>query len=217
MLKRQQVYLLCLFLLLLNGFSSCSNRAEEVKELTPIRYIGSYNRDFNDINDLHLQAAHAIGILPIENRKEAEQMKKKLKEIKSTDNYEIDELTHSIPFVVPEAKVLIDKIADNFADSLKSHNAPHYKLIVTSVTRTKDDVKRLGQRNSNASLNSAHIYGTTFDISWRRFIKDSRSKIDLTEDQLKMVLASVLRELKKQGLCYVKHERKQACFHITAK
>jgi hypothetical protein len=27
----------------------------------------------------------------------------------------------------------------------------------------------------------------------------------------------VLRDLKKQGRCYVKHEVKQACFHITAR
>ena len=34
---------------------------------------------------------------------------------------------------------------------------------------------------------------------------------------LKAVLGEVLRDLKKQGRCYVKHEVKQACFHITAR
>ena len=173
--------------------------------------------DFNDKNDYHLEAARAIGISPIENREEAEKMKKKLREIKSGKNFEIDKLTHSIPFVVPQAETLIHKIADNFADSLQSLNAPHYKIIVTSVTRTKNDVKRLGKRNINASLNSAHVYGTTVDISWKRFIKANKSKTDLTDEQLKMILASVLRDLKKNNFCYIKHEKKQACFHITAR
>ena len=37
------------------------------------------------------------------------------------------------------------------------------------------------------------------------------------EDTLKMVLSEVLRDLKKQGDCYVKYELKQGCFHITAR
>ncbi|MCC8145742.1 MAG: DUF5715 family protein [Bacteroidales bacterium] len=213
MFTKTHIYLFFIILLLPLSFNSCSQE----KELKPIRYIGNYNKDFNDLNDLHLSAAHKIGIQPVADRDEAEHMKKQLKEIKSCKYYEVDELTHSIPFVVPEAEALVNKISKNFADSLKSLNAPHYKILITSVTRTKDDVRRLGQRNVNASLNSAHMYGTTVDISWRRFIKDSKSKTDLTEDQLKKVLAAVLRDLRKEDLCYVKHERKQACFHITAK
>lgn len=215
MFIKQSTYLFFISSILFITLCSCSK--EEEKELKPIRYIGDYNRDFNDKNDLHLEAAHCIGIQPVDNRDKAEHMKKQLKELRSGKNYEVDELTHSIPFVVPEAERLVNKIAENFADSLKNLNAPHYKIIITSVTRTKDDVKRLGQKNFNASMNSAHMYGTTIDISWKRFLKDSKNKNDLTEDQLKKVLASVLRDLKKEGLCYIKHEKKQACFHITAR
>lgn len=32
-----------------------------------------------------------------------------------------------------------------------------------------------------------------------------------------MVLAMVLRDLKREERCYVKHERKQGCFHITVR
>lgn len=202
-------------ILLLFSLFSCKT---EKKELKPIRYIGDYNRDFNDINELHLDAAKKIGILPIQDREQAEHMKKNLVEISPTKNYDIDELTHSIPFLVLPGADLLNKIGENFRDSLYNLNAPHYKLIVTSVTRTIDDVKRLGNSNLNASLNSAHMYGTTLDISWKRFIKDDKKNdLELTEDQLKMILASVLRDLKKEGLCYIKHERKQACFHITAR
>ena len=206
--------LFCFSFLFILCFSSCS---EKEKELKPIHYAGSYNRDFNDLNDKHLEAAIQIGVEPIANREEAETKKKELKEIKSNRNYDIDELTHSIPFLVTKASDLLDKIGTNFSDSLKSLNAPHYKLIVTSVTRTKEDIEKLGKRNRNASKNSAHVYGTTFDISWKRFRKDDKSKTELSEEQLKMVLASVLRDLQKEESCYVKHEKKQACFHITAR
>jgi len=201
-----------LFFITSISFSSCS----EEKELKPIHYKGSYNRDFNDLNDLHLKSAKKIGITPPSTRDEVEKLKKELKEIKSCQTYEVGKLTHSIPYLVPRAADLLDEIGKNFRDSLENLNAPKYKLIVTSVTRTNEDVAKLRKRNVNSSANSAHLYGTTFDISWVRYVKDDKSKTDLKPEQLKMVLASVLRDLKKEKKCYVKHEKKQACFHITA-
>lgn len=92
---------------------------------------------------------------------------------------------------------------------------------MTSVLRTKDDVKRLRRRNINASKNSAHFYGTTFDISWKRFQKvedeDGRPLQDVSPDTLKLVLSEVLRDLKAADKCYVKYELKQGCFHITSR
>ena len=95
------------------------------------------------------------------------------------------------------------------------------RIIVTSVLRTEKDVKRLRRRNTNASSNSTHAYGTTFDISWKRFQKvedeDGRPMQDVGADTLKLVLAEVLRDLRRADRCYVKYEIKQACFHITTR
>ena len=95
------------------------------------------------------------------------------------------------------------------------------KITVTSVLRTKDDVKRLRRRNGNASENSAHCYGTTFDVSWKRFQKvedeDGRPLQDVSSDTLKLVLSEVLRDLKKAEKCYIKYELRQGCFHITTR
>ena len=33
----------------------------------------------------------------------------------------------------------------------------------------------------------------------------------------KYSLMASLRDLREQGMCYVKHERKQSCFHITVR
>ena len=151
------------------------------------------------------------------DREAAKKEKNKLKEVKSNKNYEVEDLTHSIPFLVPQAFDLLNAIGKNFRDSLKSLNAPHYKLIVTSITRTQEDIEKLKKSNNNSSENSAHQYATTFDISWKRFQKDSGRKTDLAPEQLKMVLASVLRDLKREKKCYVKHEKNQGCFHITVR
>lgn len=67
-------------------------------------------------------------------------------------------------------------------------------------------------------MNSAHRYGTTFDISWVRYTKiDEKDTLNIDNDRLKMVLASVLRDQRKADRCYIKHERKQGCFHITVR
>ncbi|MGL4227617.1 MAG: DUF5715 family protein [Tannerellaceae bacterium] len=202
---------------LLSAFALPSCKSER-KELKPITYIGSYNRDFNDLNDLHINAAQQIGIDPVSSREEAKKISRKLVEIESCDEYELDKLTHSIPFLVPEAAKLIEEIGNNFNEQLKELNAPEYKIIVTSVTRTEKDVKKLKKRNGNASNNSAHLYGTTFDVSWVRFKKiDESDTLNIPQDKLKMVLAGVLKDLRKQDRCYIKHERRQGCFHITAR
>lgn len=214
MQNNRNLFILFSSILLLTLYS-CGNKTD--KEIKPIRYPGDYNRDFNDLNELHLASAKTIGIEPLSNRESVKKAGKRLKEISSGKVYEIDELTHSIPYLVPRAFELLEKIGINFSDSLKNLNAPSYKLIITSVTRTKEDVNKLSNRNINASSNSAHLYGTTFDISWKRFIKNDKRKQELTEDQLKKILASVLRDLQKQNVCYIKHERQQACFHITAR
>ena len=51
--------------------SSCGKK-EERGELKRIWYNGSYNRDFKDLNDVHLAEAKRIGIKPASNREEAE-------------------------------------------------------------------------------------------------------------------------------------------------
>lgn len=189
------------------------------REIKPIR-IGSlsYNRDFNDMNAAHLKAAKAIGLEPFENRAEAAKARRKVVEIKSNKYYDVRQLDYSAPYLVPEAADLLDEIGERFRERLEELNAPLYKLQITSVTRTREDIQNLRKVNINASANSVHVYATTVDISWSKFTKVSkRDKRELTPDQLKQVLGLVLRELKQEGRCYVKHERQQACFHITAR
>ena len=189
------VMLLLVVIVSATAFSSCKEKRGELKK---IWYNGSYNRDFNDLNDVHLSVAKKIGIEPVSSREGAEHASRDMVEIKTNDYYEVEELTHSIPYLVPEAANLLEDIGKNFQDSLKNLNASIYKIKVTSVTRTVADVKKLRKRNTNSSLNSAHQYGTTFDVSWVRYTKiDEKDTLNIDKDRLKMVLASVLRDLRR--------------------
>lgn len=203
--------------------SGCKKKDMSLRLNEPrnIRGVISYKRSFPDLNDKHLEVAKTVGIRPLEDREEAESMKEKLTHITDNEFYVVDSLTHSIPYLVPRASALLDTIGSNFLDSLAAKGLNPNQVIVTSVLRTQSDVKRLRRRNGNASANSAHCFGATFDVSWKRFKKvedeDGRPLQDVGSDTLKLVLSEVLRDLRQAEKCYIKYELKQGCFHITAR
>lgn len=217
--------ILPIFLLItgLTFTSGCKKKDMSLRLNEPrnIRGVVSYKRSFPDLNDKHLEVAKAVGIRPLEDREEAESMKEKLTNITDNEFYVVDSLTHSIPYLVPRASALLDTIGSNFLDSLAAKGLNPNQVIVTSVLRTQSDVKRLRRRNGNASANSAHCFGATFDVSWKRFKKvedeDGRPLQDVGSDTLKLVLSEVLRDLRQAEKCYIKYELKQGCFHITAR
>lgn len=178
-----------------------------------------YARIFNDKNNIQLRAARKYGIKkPLLNRDEVKNVKEHLVKIEDNDYYAIDKLTHSIPYLTYEASEVLKVIGKNFQDSLESKGLAEYKMIVTSVLRTKDDIKRLRKSgNLNAVHNSAHCYATTFDITYARFKKLSIARKSVSKKVLKNVLGEVLRDLQRHRKCYVKYEHKQKCFHITVR
>ena len=173
------------------------------KKQGEFRYFRNYQRTFNDLNDKHLKAARQWGIQPVTSDELLEEQMGKL----------VDELTHSIPYLVPRAEKLLKTIGRNFQDSLSSKGLSSRKIIVTSVLRTTGNVKKLRKKNVNASANSAHVYGTTFDVAYARYKGAEKEETD----KLKSVLAEVLQDLRKQKKCYVRYEFKQGCFHITVR
>ena len=181
-----------------------------------------FAKEFNDKNDVQLEVAQAIGVPPVQNREAAEKLKTKLVKLEDTDTYVIDSLTHSIPYLIPSAKELLDDIGRIFQDSLSAKGLNPNKLIVTSVLRTEDDIAALRKHNVNASENSTHRYGTTFDLSYWRYVKIAefrgRPYEDVPPEYLRATLSQVLKDLHDQGnRCFVKYEKKQNCFHITVK
>lgn len=177
---------------------------------------GTLARVFNDSNYQHIEAAKSIGISELKNLKETWAQGKNLVKLKTCREYYLDPLNHSIPFLIPAAHDLLKDIGQRFNDSLQARGGGSYRIKVTSVTRTPASVSKLKRRNVNASENSAHQYGTTFDISYAKFICDSVT-VPRTQEDLKNLLAEILKAERDEGKCYVKYEKKQGCFHITAR
>ena len=187
-----------------------------------IRGVHSYQQSFPDVQDVQYPAARANGVTPVEDRAEAEQRKSELLFVGVNPYYMMDgNMSRSIPYLVPKASHLLQHIGRRFLDSLAVKGIPLHKLIVTSVLRTEDDVRRLRRINGNASEQSCHRFGTTFDISYNRYHTvappDDPNRRAVRSDSLKYVLCEVLNDARKEGLCYIKYEVKQGCFHITVR
>lgn len=178
--------------------------------------IRSLSRTFNDVNRFHLVAAKQNGIEPIMTIADAWNLKMPVLRIESTNYYFVEKARYSLPYLVPRAKTLLDDIAKNWKDSLNARGGGDYRLKVTSILRTGSTISKLKRVNRAAVDSSAHRYGTTFDISYRKFICDNPEKPRSAED-LKNLLAEILYDLRENGRCYVKYEHRQGCFHITAR
>jgi hypothetical protein len=186
-----------------------------------IKSVPDYKSAFPDTNAVQLTAAKQWGVSPVKDRSDAEARKRELVYIASSPYYHVDNLRQSIPYLVPRAAVLLQDIGQAFYDSLYIKGVPLHRLIVTSVLRTEEDVVRLRRFNGNATENSCHLYGTTFDICYNRYetveSPDGPPRRQVRNDTLKYVLSEVLRDMRQQGRCYIKYEVKQGCFHMTVR
>ena len=173
-------------------------------------------REFNDSNYYHIAAASMFGIDPIDTEADILKIDRPIIRVESTADYYVDKLTHSLPYLVPEAEKLLSDIGKAFRDSLEARGGGDYRIKVTSILRTNSSIKSLRRRNRNAVGGSAHLYGTTFDISYSNFICNNDS-VPRTVEDMKLLLAEILKKFRDAERCYVKHERKQSCFHITTR
>ncbi len=184
------------------------------------RIYGKINKvelTFNDLQSKQIVSAQKLGITPLNARRDVavylrlSEQDKKLIKISSNSLYYVRELTHSVPYLVPEAEELLSDIAREF----QTISGTNSRFEVTSVLRTREDVSKLQSRNSNATSNSCHCYATTFDISYVSFKTDvlhPKSNAELRES-----LSQAVYNMRKQGRCYVKFEKKQKCYHITVR
>ena len=183
--------------------------------------VPSYKEAFPDSQSVQYASARRWGVESVQNRQEAESRKRELVFVGSNPYFFVDKMNRSIPYLVPRAAVLLNDIGRAFFDSLQMKQVPLHKVIVTSVLRTKDDVEKLRNYNKNATENSCHLYGTTFDICYNRYKTvqdpDGPKRRQVQNDTLKWVLSEVLNDMRRSGRCYVKYEVKQGCYHITVR
>jgi len=121
-----------------------------------------------------------------------------------------------MPYLVPRATQLLKDIGRAFQDTVRARGGGEYRIKVTSLLRTEYSVSHLRRRNRNASEQSCHRYGTTFDVSWTKFDCLDTTRIASLED-LKNILAEIVEHNRQKGRCYAIYERRQGCFHITVR
>ena len=182
-----------------------------------INVIGQLREVFNDSNQVHWAAAEQIGIRPLTDTRSHFDPGRDLVKVVSCRDFYVDELTYSSPYLVPEAATLLHEIGRRFNDSLAARGGGAYRIRVTSLLRTPESVARLRRRNRNAVDSSVHQLGTTFDITYSRFACSDSLQPRRSAEDLKNLLGEVLYGLRREGLCYIKFERQQACYLFSAR
>ena len=139
-----------------------------------------------------------------------------LKYVENSDYYVVDTMHYSYSFLIPEAKNLLDTIGERFQRKLENTGLACTRFTLTSMLRTTNSIKRLRKRNRNAIKNSAHLHGTTFDISYRTFVSGqalSYAEVLYLED----VLGKVIFDLRREQKCFATYETWQTCFHVVCR
>lgn len=192
---------------------------EEMPEPTQrikVNYFGNLRQIFNDSNYIHWEEAELYGIEPLSDTRSHWKLRSPIVKVTSCRDFYVDTLIFSRPYLVPVASARLHEIGRRFRDSIDVRGGGNYRIKVTSLLRTPRTVKRLRRRNRNAIDSSVHQLGTTFDISYASFIASDADK-PRSVDDLKGILAEVLKAMREEGKIWVKYERGQPCFHITAR
>ncbi len=186
--------------------------------------IGTVRVDwYKDLNPVHLKHAKANGVKPFKTNKDFEEGIRDLladdKLVKISDNryYRVCNLTHSHAYLTPAAKKFLNDLGKKFREKLDEKGKPDYYFQISSLLRTQENQKKLSRSNGNASSNTSHLYGTTFDIPYSSVIKRTFLwyEAEVSDGEASKLLSEAIGELRKEGRCVVVTERNERCFHIT--
>ncbi len=92
----------------------------------------------DDLQNVQLEAAKRNGIKPLDDDKKIQRLVHDgvLEEISENATYKVDHLTHSYPYLVPKAVMLLEDIGELTQSMGKSRS----RIIVTSGLRTKETI-----------------------------------------------------------------------------
>ncbi len=165
---------------------------------------------FQDGISTHADAYKKSRLTPRKNFQELDNLvlSGKLTEMTSCERYTVAPMNNSRPYLLPEGKLFVEGLATAYKMKCEEKGIDYEPFVITSATRTTESVKALRKINKNAINNSAHLHGRTLDVS---YLWNSNKHIQ------KKCLIAALKEMRDEGLCYVKYEDNQHCLHITAR
>jgi hypothetical protein len=181
-----------------------------------------------DVNAIQIERARQLGI-PVGASVQAMVDAGRLVRLEEANpRWVVRPLKYSEPYLTPSAVAMLTEIGERFQAKLDSLAIPPYRLDITSVLRTPENHAALRRANSNASkVESAHEFGTTVDIAYRRFAAPMWSNPDYLGDslivktgnlrsaELQAVLGRVLADMQAEQKLLVRMERRQTVYHIT--
>jgi hypothetical protein len=192
-----------------------------------------------DVNAPQIARARALGVRAGNAYEEAAAQGRLVRLADTTAYWVVRRLDYSVPYVTPGAEAMLAELGQRFHARLDSLALPRFRMDITSVLRTPEKQAALRRGNPNASAGvSAHEFGTTVDVAYRRFIPpaegpayevspawaaDTRALRDsvleetasLRSAELQAVLGRVLLEMRREGKLMVMMERQQTVYHMT--
>ena len=192
-----------------------------------------------DVNDPQTARARALGVRAGDAYEDAAARGRLVRLADTTEYWVVRELEHSVPYTTPGAEAMLAELGRRFHAELDSLGIPRFRMDITSVLRTPAKQAALRRGNPNAAAGvSAHEFGTTVDVAYRRFnpptadpgldagpawAADARMLRDslLAETahqrsaELQAVLGRVLLEMRREGKLMVMMERQQTVYHMT--
>ena len=124
-------------------------------------------------NSAHVDTARSLGVAPIATRAgldSARTTSDSLRVVETGPRYVVWDGEHSDPLLTPSAAASLDSIAARFGAALASEGLPPYRFTVSSLLRSAQDQAELRGVNANAAAGrSSHEYGTTYDITYKRY------------------------------------------------
>jgi hypothetical protein len=178
-----------------------------------------FSRKLKDMLPDYIGESSVSGISRCSNKREL--LRKagqgELFKIRNGRGFEVEDLSYSYPYLTKDGKALLKEIGKRFRKRVSVTKLRGSDFNITSMTRTSEVLIKLRKSNSNASVNSPHFYGNTFDISYVRFTSPKWFITDCDKYFLKEALAQVIWKLRDEKRCWATYEIKQGCFHVVAR
>lgn len=180
--------------------------------------IDSTNR-LDDLNDVQLEHAKIGGLKhPFETDSAFQSAIDSLTSnniliyVQDCRYFKVDVLHHSHPYLVPEAVNLLRDIGMEFQKRLQEKHLKAYRFMITSMLRTDESQDQLKRYNRNATNESAHCYGTTFDITYKQFFDGDNP---IYSAKVRGIFTQTLQAMRAQCRFLIKREIHQSCYHMT--
>ena len=180
--------------------------------------IDSTNK-LNDLNEIQLEHAQLGGLKHVYETDSAFQANldslttnNVLIFVQDCRYFKVDVLHHSHPYLVPAAVNLLKNIGVEFQKRLKERGMKPYRFMITSMLRTDESQNQLKRRNHNATNESAHCYGTTFDITYKQFFNGDQPDFS---PKVRAIFTQTLEAMRAQCRFLIKKELHQSCYHMT--